>query len=212
MPRYDTFCWTPTTPCLTLTWTSTRPWVSPWPATAFPLRRRPSRPISTSTPLFGPNSTAERSPGGRWWWSRFSSFLRAVGRAGDPAELNGITSPAWGARVTCSRGRRRCAGPWPPAGTLAIITNGVSSASGAALPQSDSGLHFSPFYFGGHWIPQGPGGSFRRRAPRYGHFRPGAPWWVATHTGSDILGAKNAGLDASGITPGPPARPICPRC
>ena len=67
---------------------------------------------------------------------RFSSFLRAVGRAGDPAELNryylsrlgeqGDLLP--GAEALCRALAARC--------TLAIITNGVSSAQRGRFARS----------------------------------------------------------------------------
>ena len=206
------FCWTPTTPCLTSTWPSTRPWVSPWPATAFPLRRRPSRPISTSTPLFGPNSTVERSPRGNWWWSDFPPSCGPWAGRATRRSSTGLTSPAWESRVTCSRGRRRCAGPWPPAAPWPSSPTASLRPSGAALPAVRFRTAFPTFLFLRTLDSRSPGGSFSTLCSTIWAFPTrAAPWWWATPWAPTFWEPRTPVWTPSGITPraAPPA-PISP--
>lgn len=140
---------------------------------------------------------------------RFSSFLRAVGRAGDPAELNryylsrlgeqGDLLP--GAEALCRALAARC--------TLAIITNGVSSAQRGRFARSPIQDCISNLFISEDIGFQKPRREFFDAVLHdMGISDPGRAVVVGDTLGSDILGAKNAGLDAVWYNPkGRPARP-----
>ena len=127
---------------------------------------------------------------------RFSAFLRAVGRAGDPAELNryylsrlgeqGDLLP--GAEALCRALAARC--------TLAIITNGVSSAQRGRFARSPIQDCISHLFISEDIGFQKPRREFFDAVLHdMGISDPGRAVVVGDTLGSDILGAKNAGLD-----------------
>lgn len=145
---------------------------------------------------------------------RFSSFLRAVGRAGDPAELNRYYLSRLGEQGDLLPGAEALAGPWPPAAPWPSSPTASLRPSGAALPAVRFRTAFPTFLFLRTLDSRSPGGSFSTLCSTIWAFPTRAAlWWWVTPWAPTSWEPRTPAWTPSGITPrAAPPVPICPRC
>ncbi len=133
---------------------------------------------------------------------RFSAFLRAVGREGDPAALNHYYLSRLGEQADLLPGAEdlcRALAPWC---TLAIVTNGLSLAQRGRVSRSPLQPYISYLFISEEIGVQKPRPAFFDAVLRDMAITDRRRTVVVGDTlGSDILGAQQSGLDAIWYNP-----------
>lgn len=133
---------------------------------------------------------------------RFSAFLRAVGREGDPAALNHHYLSRLGEQADLLPGAEdlcRALAPWC---TLAIVTNGLSLAQRGRVSRSPLQPYISHLFISEELGVQKPRPEFFDAVLRDMAIADKRRAVVVGDTlGSDILGAQQSGLDAIWYNP-----------
>lgn len=120
-----------------------------------------------------------------------------------PRPSTGPTWTTWGRAPTSCRGLRRCAAPWPPRCTLAIVTNGVARAQRRRFEASPLNGLIPWLFISEELGASKPDSAFFAPVLRtLGNPDPRRVLMVGDNLLADIQGGIQAGLDTAWYNPG----------